>query len=712
ANSFYKLTKIKVNPIKSILATNTHSQDKTINFEGQPITAQKLSEPFKYLGTWFCLTPNIFPAQKIVMNEIKQSINKMQRSIITEKQAIYIINCVLIPRLAYCLYSTFLKAGQTNSLTKIYTNLIKNKARLSRNIPNSFLFHPEIYALKPLSQVQSQHLATNFLRNINHPEFDSSFLKIRLQELQDATNSRQSILRTIPLLPRNHFNTYTGQTIMTLHSIDINLNRHTLTDWPKPCTIKGTPIDDILNQHPAANLMKEKVNIHNIRCIKQFLDSDNSEFLNWQSFHHNIHKIPSGQIPQWFTETQNLIRDSANPTSAYIYPNPFTLTKWIPNKKSWAFTTDLTMSKINRFKHNIAYVRHYNRIGKVLIPCQECELKDPTCRTTNCFFRHNINGLYMLQVDSHKIIHTDVQDLKRVVKQYMERKPKKKDPINQPPLPTRPLTVFMNFPQEVWDKMSKNNNKRKLTVHLLTKFHNHNNQNQPIATCSFNNAQETWGCTNLTWRTTTNAALTLYAFIATTLLPGTKLEIISNNATFIKLIEQTNIVEPSKMALLDKTDYPNTLRIIKALTLNIQTTLRLDKEVKNARPPDQNIAIDLISHKFLINNYVPAIQSTPCLYHLKTTIKVITKIINHLNWKKQNRIQDWTNTFSDIQINLTLNYLSFEEKPLSLHTNPTYSKLKSFKVKLLANNLPTYLILHHRNPTKYPNYLCPRCRST
>ncbi|CAG8805256.1 13878_t:CDS:1, partial [Gigaspora rosea] len=72
--------------------------------------------------------------------------------------------------------------------------------------------------------------------------------------------------------------------------------------------------------------------------------------------------------------------------------------------------------------------------------------------------------------------------------------------------------------------------------------------------------------------------LTLYAFIATTLLPGTKLEIISNNATFIKLIEQTNIVEPYKMALLDKTDYPNTLRIIKALTLNIQTTLRLDKE--------------------------------------------------------------------------------------------------------------------------------------
>src|SRR6185312_12709104 len=58
ANSFYKLTKIKVNPNKSILATNTCSQDKTINFEGQPIIAQKLSEPFKYLGAWFCLTPN------------------------------------------------------------------------------------------------------------------------------------------------------------------------------------------------------------------------------------------------------------------------------------------------------------------------------------------------------------------------------------------------------------------------------------------------------------------------------------------------------------------------------------------------------------------------------------------------------------------------------------------------------------------------------
>ena len=59
-----------------------------------------------------------------------------------------------------------------------------------------------------------------------------------------------------------------------------------------------------------------------------------------------------------------------------------------------------------------------------------------------------------------------------------------------------------------------------------------------------------------------------------------------------------------------------------------------------------------------------------------------------------------------------LAYISFKERPLSLSTNPNFSKLKNFKVKLLANELPTYSTLHSRNPTKYNNYLCSRCLSS
>ena len=50
ANSFYKFARIKVNPSKSILATNSLSEEKTITFNNENINAINKSKPFKYLG--------------------------------------------------------------------------------------------------------------------------------------------------------------------------------------------------------------------------------------------------------------------------------------------------------------------------------------------------------------------------------------------------------------------------------------------------------------------------------------------------------------------------------------------------------------------------------------------------------------------------------------------------------------------------------------
>ena len=79
ANSFYKLTNITVNPSKSILTTNSKSNDKTITFDNQPISAIPNSKPFKYLGAWFSLNPNPSSSQKIIMAEFKQCIEMMKR---------------------------------------------------------------------------------------------------------------------------------------------------------------------------------------------------------------------------------------------------------------------------------------------------------------------------------------------------------------------------------------------------------------------------------------------------------------------------------------------------------------------------------------------------------------------------------------------------------------------------------------------------------
>ena len=101
ANSFYKFARIKVNPSKSILATNSLSEEKTITFNNENINAINKSKPFKYLGAWFSFTSNPTNNQKTIISEANSCITKLQKSYITEKQAIYIINNIIIPRISY-----------------------------------------------------------------------------------------------------------------------------------------------------------------------------------------------------------------------------------------------------------------------------------------------------------------------------------------------------------------------------------------------------------------------------------------------------------------------------------------------------------------------------------------------------------------------------------------------------------------------------------
>jgi hypothetical protein len=178
ANSFYKFAMIQVNPTKSILATNTTSEDRSILFNEESLTAIDKTKPFKYLGAWFSIHRNPTNTQKIIISEALSCATKLQKSFITEKQAIYIINNIIIPRISYCLNSAFLSKTQLSSLNRTYTNIVKQKAKLSQSLPNSFLYHPDIYSLKNFVQIQNSHLSSTLLRNLNQPLFDTSFLKI------------------------------------------------------------------------------------------------------------------------------------------------------------------------------------------------------------------------------------------------------------------------------------------------------------------------------------------------------------------------------------------------------------------------------------------------------------------------------------------------------------------------------------------------------
>jgi hypothetical protein len=57
ASSFFQMANIEVNPLKSILITNS-SNATPINFINQLITPHAKHIPFKFLGCWFSLSHN------------------------------------------------------------------------------------------------------------------------------------------------------------------------------------------------------------------------------------------------------------------------------------------------------------------------------------------------------------------------------------------------------------------------------------------------------------------------------------------------------------------------------------------------------------------------------------------------------------------------------------------------------------------------------
>jgi len=116
--------------------------------------------------------------------------------------------------------------------------------------------------------------------------------------------------------------------VLALHSLDIQIFRNEHNKWPIPRKNNcGTLINNILLQHPKAYILKEKLNLHEVVYVEQFLNYNNSRFLDWRGFYHNIGKIPTGRIPAWFTEIQDLIRSTENPSTKFICSNPCTLRK-------------------------------------------------------------------------------------------------------------------------------------------------------------------------------------------------------------------------------------------------------------------------------------------------------------------------------------------------------------------------------------------------
>ncbi|KAF8941983.1 hypothetical protein BGZ46_006854, partial [Entomortierella lignicola] len=87
------------------------------------------------LGVWVSADGKGAYTRKIAIQEVASICKVLSRKAITDKQAIYIIDNVLIPRILYRLKTTILTAREINQIVGQYTGMVKQKIGFPRGTP-------------------------------------------------------------------------------------------------------------------------------------------------------------------------------------------------------------------------------------------------------------------------------------------------------------------------------------------------------------------------------------------------------------------------------------------------------------------------------------------------------------------------------------------------------------------------------------------------
>ena len=118
------------------------------------ISAQPPNVPFKFLGCWFTANLKYNIQSKLILQEIFDLANILQTKQITDKQAAYIINTVLLPILEYRIHNIVLSQTTCNKILSKYLTIAKHKAKLPRTTPNSTMLNHNIYGIKNIWDIQ------------------------------------------------------------------------------------------------------------------------------------------------------------------------------------------------------------------------------------------------------------------------------------------------------------------------------------------------------------------------------------------------------------------------------------------------------------------------------------------------------------------------------------------------------------------------------
>ena len=225
ASSFYKVNDSQVNEEKSVLITINNADPNPASVKvgpnEDPVREADRNSHSRFLGVWIGSKNQRRDSAKRAIDEISAIYKVLYSKWIIKKQAKYIINRVLIPRIEYRIQHSEISWNTCNNLTKTIRKLVRNKAAIVNTLPNSAVHHKGIYNIQKIWNVLKESQIACLLARLNNTGPAGISTWIRLKQVQILNWEPKNIL--LELLPKN-FSTkgnLSGTIVKLANSLDI-----------------------------------------------------------------------------------------------------------------------------------------------------------------------------------------------------------------------------------------------------------------------------------------------------------------------------------------------------------------------------------------------------------------------------------------------------------------------------------------------------------
>jgi hypothetical protein len=238
ASSFYRANDSQINGEKSVLITINNADPNPASVKVGPnedtVLESDRNAHSRFLGVWIGNKNQRRDSAKRAANEIVAIYKVLYSKWMTEKQAEYIINRVLIPRIEYRIQHSEISWNTCNNLTKTIRKLVRNKAAIVNTLPNSAVHHKGIYNIQKIWNVLKESQIACLLARLNNTGPAGISTWIRLKQVQIRNWEPKNIL--LEHLPKN-FSTkgnLSGTIMKLANSLDITFRSSQWTekfDW-------------------------------------------------------------------------------------------------------------------------------------------------------------------------------------------------------------------------------------------------------------------------------------------------------------------------------------------------------------------------------------------------------------------------------------------------------------------------------------------------